>query len=123
MNIFWSVIKGAIFLAGAWLAISPFTLSFTNLTTAMWTAIVGGVALMLFSLYSALSESYKGYVAGLEVVVGIGLVLAPFVVGFTGSSSVLWSFITAGSLTALFAAADGLVGATTVHKTTEHAFR
>jgi len=71
----------ATFLLGVWLAASPWLLGYSDSEGAMWNAVILGVALAVFSLLElGLPGKWEEWV---NLLAGLWLVVAPFVIGFT----------------------------------------
>ncbi|MFA6427682.1 MAG: SPW repeat protein [Candidatus Magasanikbacteria bacterium] len=76
--------SGVDIVAGVWLILSPFILSFTEVTSALWNSIIFGIAVIALS---ALRETEEGtkvrWPSWTNAVIGLWLVLSPFILGFT----------------------------------------
>ena len=98
------------FLLGIWLVISPFVLAFAQLERARWNNIACGGAIALLAL-GAMSER-RSQAGGnwFSVLLGIWLIISPFVLGFSARPTPLWNNIILGVVVALSAWA----GTTTV---------
>jgi hypothetical protein len=86
---------------GAWVIISPFVLGFRNLPNAMWNnAIIGALVLLL-----ALTSGPGSRVGSpLNVLLGLWLVVSPFVLGFAAAVP-FWNNIILGAIIAIVAIA------------------
>ncbi len=73
------------FLIGLWLVMAPFLVWFTDLSNAMWSSIVIGVALMLVSLAEAARPGLLRILAGMSLLLGLWLFVAPIILGFVDS--------------------------------------
>ena len=83
-------------LLGAWLVVAPFIgIGATNDTAAI-NSYVTGVAIALFA-FAAISrpQKWKEYT---NLVLGLWLILAPFVLGFTNLAGPMWNQIIVGLL-------------------------
>src|SRR3989442_10619092 len=75
---------------GVLLFITPFIFGATGMAAVAWTAYVGGLLLVIAGLWSlsALSMHFTEYS---EIVIGVLVFVAPFVLGFTGITYMAWS--------------------------------
>jgi hypothetical protein len=92
----------ATFLLGVWLAVSPWLLGFSGHETAMWNAVILGVALVVFSLLElGVPQKWEEWV---NLLAGAWLVIAPFVLGFTSQFAASVSTMLVGAATVLLSA-------------------
>jgi uncharacterized membrane protein len=87
---------------GVLLFITPFVFGATGITAAAWTAYVGGVLVVIAGVYN-LSSPTNRTIEWAEVVVGVLVFLAPWVLGFATLSTIAWSAWIAGVLAVLLA--------------------
>jgi SPW repeat len=92
----------AIVIIGILLFIAPFVFGATVGSTVAWTAYVGGVLLFIGGLWS-LSSPPTRFTHWAEVVIGILLFIAPWVLAFTAFMAMAWSAWIAGILAVIFA--------------------
>ncbi len=83
---------------GAWLAISPWILGFTDSDPATRNALIVGVAVAVLSgstflIYHVIEE-------WVDVVLGIWLIVSPWVLGASGHPGVVVDFVIVGALVA-----------------------
>ncbi len=83
---------------GAWLAISPWILGFTDNGPATRNALIVGVAVAVLSgstflVYHIIEE-------WIDVALGIWLIISPWVLGASGNSGVVADFVIVGALVA-----------------------
>ncbi len=83
---------------GVWLAISPWVLGFTDNDAATRNALIVGVAVAVLSgstflVYNVIEE----YV---DVVLGIWLIISPWVLSFSGTTDMVADFVIVGALVA-----------------------
>jgi uncharacterized membrane protein len=86
---------------GVLLFITPFVFGATAVTAAAWTAYVGGVLLVIAGLWNLASPTNQS-IEWAEVVVGVLVFIAPFVLGFANLSTMAWSAWIAGVLAVVF---------------------
>ena len=85
-------------LAGVWLVLSPFILGYSGTTVAMWNAIIIGLALIVVEVWAANTESVTvdKYLDWVSAVLGLWLILSPFILGFSALVMAMWNFIIIG---------------------------
>ena len=88
-------------LAGVWLVISPWVLGFSNVTIAATTTIAVGVLLVATSVGAM--QFAQAWEEWLDAILGVGLVLLPFVVGFDGVLPALQNALACGALVTFLA--------------------
>ncbi len=84
---------------GIALAGSPFIFGYSSNFTAMATSlIIGGVLLALSAIegYAEDKQSWEYWLAG---VIGLGLVVAPYLLGFSAITAALWTSVIIGLVT------------------------
>lgn len=92
-----SFLKIAAFIAGAWLAISPWVLNFSGETTALWTSLIAGAILMVSAVVSAF-VTHQGVLEAIDGVTGAALVATPFVLSFSDITAAMWDAVVVGVL-------------------------
>ena len=83
--------------------ITPFAFGAAANQSAAWTAYAGGVLLGIAGLWS-LSSLANQFSEWAEVVIGILVFIAPWVLGFTGLTPIAWSAWIAGVFAVLLGA-------------------
>ena len=83
---------------GAWLAISPWILGFTDSDGATRNALIVGIAIAVLSgstflIYNVIEE-------WIDVILGIWLIVSPWVLSSSGNGSVVANFVIVGALVA-----------------------
>lgn len=89
-----SVVIGVLFF------ITPFVFGATATASAAYTAYVGGVLLVIAGLWN-LAQPTNAAIEWAEVVLGVLVFIAPFVLGFAALSAIAWSAWVAGVLAVL----------------------
>ena len=92
-------------LVGAWEVLAPFVLGYTMATGALWDAIILGIGLIIFAGWAALSNEIST-IRGLNwinVILGVWLILAPFIIGYTSFAAALWNDIIVGIVAVVLA--------------------
>lgn len=88
---------------GLILAISPYMFGYSNDAAALWTSLIVGGATIVVSLLEATRadrDQWEYWVAG---ILGLFAVIAPFILGFGGNTSAMWTTVVIGILIAIFA--------------------
>lgn len=83
--------------------IAPFVLNYNQDIVALWTSLIVGAVLIVTSVlegFAADKDRWEYWVAGIA---GVGAILAPFVLGFSGLAAALWTLIIVGAVTVLAA--------------------
>ena len=99
------VLSWLVALAGVWEVIAAFVLGYAASTTAFWDAIIIGVALIVLGAWAALSnqESTDRTLDWINVVAGLWLVIAPFILGYSVVAAALWNDIIVGIVVVVLA--------------------
>jgi hypothetical protein len=85
---------------GIWGGIAPFILGYSLHIAAVWDAIIVGLAFLVFGVWSALSEnaaSARG-LNWINFLIGIWLIISPFVLGFSSIAVAMWNSIIVGAV-------------------------
>jgi len=87
---------------GIVLFVSPWVIGFAATTPAAWNAWIVGAVLALVAVTAlwAVAE-WEEWV---NFVIGVWMVVSPWVLGFFGDVNVMWTFVILGALTALVSA-------------------
>lgn len=88
---------------GLILASAPYIFGYSNDTAALWTSLIVGGATIAVSLLEAAradKEQWEYWTAG---ILGLIAVISPFMFGFGGNASAMWTSIVVGVLIAVFA--------------------
>jgi uncharacterized membrane protein HdeD (DUF308 family) len=85
-------------LAGLWEIAAPFVFGMTATTAFLWDAIIVGLALLVFGVWAALAntEETVKYLNWINAVLGLWLVIAPFVLTYTSAAAAMWNDIIIG---------------------------
>src|ERR1700730_16351316 len=76
--------------AGVVLFITPFVFSATAMAGAAWTAFIGGALLVIIGLWN-LARPLERAGERIEGLIGVLLIVSPWVLGFTAVSAMAWS--------------------------------
>ncbi len=85
-------------LAGLWEIVAPFIFGMTATTAFLWDAIIVGLALVVFGAWAALSdqETTVKYLNWINAVLGLWLIIAPFVLSYSSAAAAMWNDIIIG---------------------------
>jgi hypothetical protein len=83
---------------GAWVVLAPIILGLSGATAFRWNGLTVGIAVMALAVAAAMSEELQNIKAmnWITAALGMWLVLAPFVLGYSVLAAALWSDIIAG---------------------------
>lgn len=83
--------------------VAPYLFNYSQDNTALWTSLIIGSILIIASILEGIAvdkERWEYWVVG---VVGVGAILAPFVLGFSALGAALWTLVIIGIATILTA--------------------
>ena len=91
-------------LAGLWEVIAPFVLGYTS-GTAEYNAIIVGIVLIILGVWSALSNDAgtDRTLNWVNALIGLWLVLSPFILGFSGFVTAMTNAIIVGVIVIILA--------------------
>ncbi len=91
------VASGISFLFGLWLIISPFVMGFSTLSAmAMYDAVIVGVIVAILSLIRFFSPGSSTALNWINALLGLWLIISPFVLALSGVAGVLVNFVIVG---------------------------
>lgn len=90
-------------IVGVWEVLAPFILGYAGVTAAVWDAVIIGVAVIVLAIWSALSNNLgmSRALNWITAIIGLWLIVAPFILGFTGVAVALWNAIIVGIVIAV----------------------
>jgi hypothetical protein len=85
-------------LVGLWEVIAVAVLGYSAAGTAMWDAILVGAVLLILGIWAALSNQTgtDRTLDWINVVLGVWLIIAPFLLGYSALTAALWNDIIVG---------------------------
>lgn len=88
---------------GLWQLLSPFILGYSGTMVALWNAVIVGIILIVLGVWSALSSSVSTTRAldWINFIVGLWLIVSPFILAFSGVSIALWDAVIVGIIVAV----------------------
>ncbi|WP_243030420.1 SPW repeat protein [Thermus altitudinis] len=81
---------------GVWLILSPWLLGFSGTPAAMWNAVLVGVVVGLMALMHL--RGGPMWEEWVSVVLGVWLILSPWILGFSGMGNAMWNAVIVGLL-------------------------
>ncbi len=81
---------------GVWLILSPWFLGFSGTPAAAWNAVVVGVVVALMALLHL--RGGPMWEEWLNVLLGVWLILSPWLLGFSGVGNAMWNALIVGVL-------------------------
>jgi hypothetical protein len=95
-------VDGLTFLAGLYLAISPWVVGFNGISTLLANNLIVGAALAMLALWSSLAGRRAVGVAWVVPVIGAWTIIAPWVVsGDVSTPATVWNNVVTGVITVL----------------------
>jgi hypothetical protein len=90
-------------LLGVWEFLASFILGYSAKAGALWDAIILGIALVILAGWAALSNQVTTVKAlsWINAVLGVWLILAPFIVRYANLAGALWNDIIVGIIVAV----------------------
>ncbi len=85
-------------LAGLWEIVAPFIFGMTATTAFLWDAVIVGLALLVLGVWAALAndENTVKYLNWINAVLGLWLIIAPFVLSYSSAAAAMWNDIIVG---------------------------
>jgi hypothetical protein len=96
-------VSGANILLGVWILISPFALAFHHIAAALWNNSVAGILIGLLALIRVSSLYDQPRWSWCNALLGIWLVISPFLLGFGHLTHAMLNNMIVGVLIALLA--------------------
>ncbi|PLW82349.1 hypothetical protein CWI75_11330 [Kineobactrum sediminis] len=93
-------------LAGLWLILAPFALGYSQFEPILWNDVIVGFAIAVFAMFRAARPYHFAPLSWINFVLGIWLVLAPFILSYTtlGGGRAIWNDVTLGVIILVLAA-------------------
>jgi hypothetical protein len=96
-------------LAGLWLIISPFILTYANLPAAMWGTIAVGIVVLIFAWIRVANPGQYVGLSWLNFLLGIWLIISPFVLGYSAFPRATWNDVILGIIVLILGACSAFV--------------
>jgi hypothetical protein len=91
--------------AGLWEALAPFILGYSAIAVAMWNAVIIGLVLFVLAVVAARNDDARldKNLDWVNVGLGVWLVLAPFILGYSATAIAMWNDIVVGIVVVVLA--------------------
>ncbi len=83
------------FLAGIWLILAPFILAYSSVRSALWNDIILGALILVFAAVG-MSANNISWSRWLNLLFGIWVFFAPFILSYSATGRALWNDIILG---------------------------
>lgn len=106
---------GVKMILGLWLIIAPFFLRYSDITSAFWNDIIVGVLVVIFAgvrIFEAIRQTVLSWI---NTVLGVWLILAPFMLGYANNMKLLWNDIILGLIIAFISLIGASIGSPATH--------
>ena len=84
---------------GAWLFFSPWLLKYVTLGAASWNSFVFGIAIVVFAVWALFAP--KVWEEWTNLILGLWLIIAPWVLGFSAHALATWNLVVVGVVVAV----------------------
>jgi uncharacterized membrane protein HdeD (DUF308 family) len=90
---------------GLWELLAAFVLGYSETSAALWNDVIIGLALIIVGIWAAVSkeEATDKTLDWINVVLGVWLILAPFLLSYTPVKAALWNDILVGLVVVILA--------------------
>lgn len=99
------------FIFGGWLFLSPWLMQYASLGAASWNSMLFGGAIVFFATWALLAPA--AWEEWTNLVLGIWLIVAPWVLGFSSQVFATWNIVGVGVVVSVLSAAALLKGTPT----------
>jgi hypothetical protein len=99
--------SGVNVLAGLWMIISPFVLGYSNLSGALWSDVIVGIAIAVVAAIRAGGAVDQPWLSWVNALLGAWLIVSPWVLGFADSANALWNNVIIGVIVLVLGAWSG----------------
>ncbi len=85
-------------IVGLWELIAAFVLGYSTTSTAMWNAVIIGLALIILGIWAAVSkaETTDKTLDWINLILGVWLIISPFLLGYTAVAAAVWNDVIVG---------------------------
>ncbi len=104
--------SGINLVAGVWLIIAPFIIGYVALESALWNDILCGAIVLILAAIRVAMPLRHVWLSWVNLVVGLWLIIAPFVLDYAAFPAPVWNDILVGILIAGMAGWSGLAAGT-----------
>ncbi len=114
------ILNWLVVVAGVWEVVAPFILGYAAISGALWDAIIIGVVLIILGAWAALAgqDSTVKLLSWINAVLGLWLVIAPFIISYSSVVAAMWNDIIVGVVVIVLGVWAALtVGSSVGHQT------
>ena len=84
-------------------ALAPFLFGYSNNSAALWTSLLVGGATAVVSWFEGVQQGREAWEYWTAVTLGVIAIIAPFMFGFGGHMTAMWTSVITGILISFFA--------------------
>jgi hypothetical protein len=106
------VFSGISALAGIWLIVSPWVLTYTNDAAATWDDVLFGVIFLVLAGLRVWNPALPAWISWLNVIAGAWILISPWVLGHSGLTAALWSEVVTGIVVIICSGLSAWAGST-----------
>ena len=98
------IASGLNIVLGVWMIIASFVLGYSGTTIALWNDIIVGVIILLLAWSRVANPDRMTAESWINAVLGLWLIAAPFILGYSAATAALWNSIIVGVVVAVLGA-------------------
>ena len=103
------IASGLNIVLGIWLLVAPFLLGYSGASTAaLWNDIIVGVIVLVLAWIRVANPARSTWMSWTNVVLGLWLVVASFILGYSSIAAAIWNDILVGLSVAVLGAWSAL---------------
>lgn len=88
--------SGLNIIAGIWTIISPWVYGFNNGVGNVWNSVIVGIIIAIFAAIRFFGAAGAVWLSWINALLGIWLILSPWIYGFTANTGRMWNSIIVG---------------------------
>lgn len=88
--------SGLNIIAGIWTIISPWVYGFYNAAGNVWNNVIVGIVIAVFAAIRFFGTAGTVWLSWINALLGIWLILSPWIYGYTGNAGRMWNSIIVG---------------------------
>jgi VIT1/CCC1 family predicted Fe2+/Mn2+ transporter len=96
--------SGVNIVLGAWMVIASFVLGYSGTAIAVWNDIIVGVVILILAWSRVANPDRMTAESWINAILGLWLIVAPFVLGFSAVTAAMWNSIIIGVVVAVLGA-------------------
>lgn len=97
------VASGLNVVTALWLIAAPFLLAYAGITAAVWNDILIGITVLILAGIRVAKPERNAGLSWTNLVLGLWLIAAPFVLSYAGTAAALWNDVIVGVVVASLA--------------------